>query len=122
MNAVLRITIFIALTVALFVTVGISVGTDYPEDAVQVENAMRWIPRAGGIVIALIAALALLVQALEGRPLAHLTVLVFPLLAGLLLIERHWSTTIVLGTLAVAVIIKEIIALFAGARKEPPAA
>jgi hypothetical protein len=65
-----------------------------------------------GTLIATAAAFGLFWRALNGEPLDLQFGFVLALLAGLLLIEIHWSLAIVLGLIGISLIVRGIIVRF----------
>lgn len=78
------------------------------EDLGETEVAIFWTMRLIGAVIAVIAAFGLFWRAMNGEPLDLQFGYVLALLAGLLLINVHWSLAIALGLIGVALIVREI--------------
>lgn len=111
-KVVLCVVVLVAFTIGLFVAIGLSARFGEVRHTVHAEFALTWITRAMGVFIAAVAALALLVESLEGKPAERIFRLVFPLLAGLLLIEKHWSLAVALGAMALGFVVKEIVALY----------
>ena len=97
----------IALIVLL--VFGIALGTlDNEEDQREALVALTWTREAFGALIAVVAAFGLFWRALNGDPLDLQFSFVLALLAGLLLVDIHWSLAIVLGAIGVAMIIRSI--------------
>jgi hypothetical protein len=65
-----------------------------------------------GVLIASVAAFGLLWRALNGESLDLQFGFVLALLAGLLLIQIHWSLAIVLGLIGISLIVRGIIVRF----------
>jgi hypothetical protein len=81
---------------------------DNQEEALEANFALDWTMRAFGAFIAVVAAFGLFWRALNGDPLDLQFSFVLALLAGLLLVDIHWSLAIVLGAIGVAMLIRGI--------------
>jgi hypothetical protein len=62
-----------------------------------------------GVMVILIAAIALIMLAVRGETFEKLFSFTLPVLAGALLIQFHWATVVGLTTLGVLLILKEIL-------------
>jgi hypothetical protein len=78
------------------------------EDLVDADMAVGWTRQAVGGLIAVVATFGLFWRALHGDPLDSQFGFVLALLAGLLLVNVHWSLAIALGIIGVALIAREI--------------
>ena len=101
--------IVLPLAVVLFVTGVLVTNVRNPQDIVTREFGFNWIIRIIGAYVAVIAAVALLVLGITGSTNARMLTLVFPLLAGLLVFQVHWSTTIALAAICIATVAKEVV-------------
>jgi Na+/proline symporter len=72
------------------------------------DYAVAWTMRAAGGLIAIVATFGLFWRALHGDPLELQFGFVLALLAGLLLVNVHWSLALTLGIIGVALIVREI--------------
>lgn len=115
------VVVLAAFTLLLPVALGVSATFGSSQNAAQAESALRWIARAVGAFIAAVAALTMLVEGLDGQGAQRLSRMAFPLLAGLLLIEMHWSLALALGAVVLGVVVKEIVALFVGRSQQTEA-
>jgi hypothetical protein len=89
------------------------------EDLNDADIAIAWTMRLIGALIAVVAVFGLFWRALNGEPLDLQFGFVLALLAGLLLIDVHWSLAIALGAIGVALIARE---LWTGNYSQTPAA
>ena len=78
------------------------------QNVAEAEFAVNWTMRAMGGLIAIVATFGLFWRALNGEPLELQFGFVLALLAGLLLVNVHWSLAIALGSIGVALIVREI--------------
>ncbi len=112
------IVVLIAFAIGLLTAIGYITTLHGPNYMVEAEFSLAWITRAIGVFIATVASLGLLLKSLGGESLDRLVSLTLPLLAGLLLNQAHWPIAIALGVIAVAVVVREIIALFVHPKAE----
>ena len=70
--------------------------------------AVMWTMNLVGALIAVIAAFGLFWRALNGEPLEMQFGFVLALLAGLLLVNIHWSLAIALAVIGVALIVRQL--------------
>ena len=73
------------------------------------ERAVEWTREVMGTLIAVVAAFGMFWRALNGEPLELQFGYVLALLAGLLLINAHWSLALALAAIGVALIVRGII-------------
>ena len=100
---------FLILAIVLTLFVAYQVYADRTLVLPWFEVVLTWTPRALGTLIVAVAAFALLKRSLAGESLdAHLP-FVFPLFGGLLLVHVDWSVAIALGTVCVALIVKQLL-------------
>jgi hypothetical protein len=78
------------------------------EDLNDADIAIAWTMRLIGALISVVAVFGLFWRALNGEPLDLQFGFVLALLAGLLLIDVHWSLAIALGAIGVALIVREL--------------
>jgi hypothetical protein len=78
------------------------------EDLNDADIAIAWTMRLVGALIAVVAVFGLFWRALNGESLDLQFGFVLALLAGLLLIDVHWSLAIALGVIGVALIVREL--------------
>ena len=104
MRAVL---VFAVLAVLVF---GIVRSNSDPGSVLGNETALNWTLRALGSLLAVTSAFAILVRGLASESLERQFGFVLPLLAGMLLVNNHWSLALSLGAVGVALIVKEIAA------------
>ncbi len=100
---------FVAVLAALFLFAYFQIdgGVMVPGQTV-LENALQWVIHATGNGIAAVAAFMLLLRALQGEPVEAAVPLAISLLAGLLLADPQWSTTLALAAIAVSLIVREV--------------
>jgi len=98
----------VALIVLLVFVIAWS-ALDSQEDVLEANAALSWTMQAFGGLIAIVAAFGLFWRALNGDALELQFGFVLALLAGLLLVDMHWSLAITLGAIGVTLIIKGII-------------
>jgi hypothetical protein len=79
------------------------------DDRMEAEAAVEWTRDVMGTLIAVVAAFGMFWRALNGEPLELQFGYVLALLAGLLLINAHWSLAIALAAIGVALIVRGII-------------
>jgi hypothetical protein len=82
---------------------------DIPDDRDDAEAAVEWTREVLGTLIAVVAAFGMFWRALNGEPLELQFGYVLALLAGLLLINAHWSLALALAAIGVALIVRGII-------------
>jgi hypothetical protein len=82
---------------------------DIPDDRKDAEAAVEWTRDVMGTLIAVVAAFGMFWRALNGEPLELQFGYVLALLAGLLLIDVHWSLALALAAIGVALIVRGII-------------
>jgi hypothetical protein len=78
------------------------------QDLPGAEAAVVWTMRAIGALLAVLATFGLFWRALNGDPLDLQFGFVLALLAGLLLVNVHWSLAIALGGIGIGLILREI--------------
>lgn len=76
---------------------------------IELQMSFQSIPTAIGIFIASAAIFALLLKCLGGATMQQLSPTIIPLLAGVLLIQAHWSVAIPLGLISIGFVVREII-------------
>ncbi|HJQ82102.1 MAG TPA: hypothetical protein VJ828_19210 [Lacipirellulaceae bacterium] len=82
---------------------------DIPDDRDDAEAAVEWTREVLGTLIAVVAAFGMFWRALNSEPLELQFGYVLALLAGLLLINAHWSLALALAAIGVALIVRGII-------------
>ncbi len=75
----------------------------------QMEMTVIWLRQSMGSLLALAAALAILVRALNGKPLKDLITLVVALFAALAIVTTSWTLTFPLGAIVVLLVIRGFI-------------
>jgi hypothetical protein len=90
-----------------------------PEDLGGAQVALFWTMNAVGALLAVLATFGLFWRALQGDPLDLQFGFVLALLAGLLLVNVHWSLAIALGVIGVSLIAREIWVGRPGSRYSP---
>jgi membrane protease YdiL (CAAX protease family) len=90
------------------------------EDLAGAQGALLWTMNAVGALLAVLATFGLFWRALQGDPLELQFGFVLALLAGLLLVNVHWSLAIALGVIGVSLIAREIWGGWPGSRYSPP--
>jgi membrane protease YdiL (CAAX protease family) len=90
------------------------------EDLAGAQGALIWTMNAVGALLAVLATFGLFWRALHGDPLDLQFGFVLALLAGLLLVNVHWSLAIALGIIGVSLIVREIWFGRSGSRYSPP--
>jgi membrane protease YdiL (CAAX protease family) len=90
------------------------------EDLPGAQGALIWTMNAVGALLAVLATFGLFWRALQGDPLDLQFGFVLALLAGLLLVNVHWSLAIALGIIGVSLIVREIWFGRSGSRNSPP--
>src|SRR3954471_6552521 len=103
---VIPIAVFALVVLLIFIIVRTTV--DDVTDTTRTEFAWSWTMRAIGGLIAVVAAFGLFWRGLNSDALELQFSFVLALLAGLLLVNVHWSLSIALGIIGVALIIREI--------------
>jgi hypothetical protein len=78
-------------------------------DLQRADNATVWTMRIVGALIATVAAFGLFWRCLHGDPLDLQFGFVLALLAGLLLVQVHWSLAMALGAIGVTMVVKELV-------------
>jgi hypothetical protein len=95
---------FALIVLLLFVIAITNTTEDLNDAAVAVDWTMRFI----GALIAVLSVFGLFWRALNGEPLELQFGFVLALLAGLLLIDVHWSLAVALAVIGVALIVREL--------------
>ena len=90
------------------------------EDLPGAQGALVWTMNAVGALLAVLATFGLFWRALHGDPLDLQFGFVLALLAGLLLVNVHWSLAIALGIIGVSLIVREIWFGRSGRGNSPP--
>ena len=90
------------------------------EDLPGAQDALVWTMNAVGALLAVLATFGLFWRALHGDPLDLQFGFVLALLAGLLLVNVHWSLAIALGIIGVSLIVREIWLGRSGRGNSPP--
>lgn len=78
------------------------------DDLREATDAVGWTMQLVGALIAIIAASGLFWRALNGDPLELQFGFVLALLAGLLLVNVHWSLPIALAVIGVGLIVRQV--------------
>jgi hypothetical protein len=104
MGEVLPLVVFAVVVLLVFMIVLAN-----SQDIDEATAALLWTLRAVGALIAVVAAFGLFWRVINGESLERQFGFVMVLLAGLLLIDVHWSLAIVLGAIGVALIVRAII-------------
>src|SRR5688572_14193257 len=102
-NEVLPLVVFLAVVLLIF---GIALGND--EDLPEMNMAVAWTMRFIGALMAILAAFGLFWRVVQGEGLERQFGFVMLLLAGLLLVDVHWSLAIALGAIGVGLIVRAI--------------
>jgi hypothetical protein len=105
---------------ALIVLVVFLIAFFNTEDLVGAQGALIWTMNAVGVLLAVLATFGLFWRALQGDPLDLQFGFVLALLAGLLLVNVHWSLAIALGLIGVSLIAREVWVGRTGSRYSPP--
>jgi hypothetical protein len=71
------------------------------------DSALQWVVHAVGSAVAGVAAILLLVRAVQNQPAESVVSLVLPLFAGVLLLHPDWSTAVALAAVAVSLILRD---------------
>jgi len=100
-----------ALVVALFAFIAFIiwavVADEMSRDAATIEMGWQWMFRMVGGIVAVVALVELLVEALRRGLSQHVASWTMVLLAGVLLSSAHWGIAVALAAVAVAVVVKE---------------
>lgn len=83
--------------------------TNRPENIARTQVNIELTQRTAGSLIALIAAVALLLQALKGEKPTNALSLTIALFAGLLIVRVHWSLALALAALIIAMLMRGIL-------------
>ena len=78
------------------------------DDLREATGAVGWTMQLVGALIAIISAFGLFWRALNGEPLELQFGFVLALLAGLLLVNVHWSLAIALAVIGIGLIVRQI--------------
>jgi hypothetical protein len=106
-----RIVQFLCLAgfgLALFVFF-VNVADVDPAEIALWEFYLEWLARGSGLFIATASALALLLMAVGGTSAARLGPILLSLLGGMALMYPQWFTIVILGALALAILVWEIL-------------
>lgn len=85
---------------------GLITASTNPRYIPQMDMTVAMLRQAMGSLLAIAAALAILVRALNGKPLNELTGLVVALLAALAVVSATWTLTLPLGAIVVLLVIR----------------
>jgi len=100
-----------ALVVALFAFIAFIiwavVADEMQRDAGAIEMGWQWMFRMVGGIVAVVALVELMVEALRRGLSQHLVSWTVVLLAGVLISSAHWGIAVALAAVAVAVVVKE---------------
>src|SRR3954468_24538447 len=105
---------------ALLVLVVFLIAFFNTEDLAGAQGALLWTMNAVGALLAVLATFGFFWRALQGDPLELQFGFVLALLAGLLLVNVHWSLAIALGVIGVSLIARDIWVGRPGSRYSPP--
>jgi hypothetical protein len=97
--------VFLVASFLIVVTVTTSTLSRHPDNQLK----LTLITTAIGGLIALMSAVLLMLRAASGTSLQGVMPLTIPLLAGILIASYHWSIAVVLGTICLALIIREMV-------------
>ena len=87
----------------MFVAIVMVANIRAESDLVRLEFGVTLIARVLGIFMVAVSSLVLLLKGLEGATLETMIPMTLPLLAGVVLIEPHWTTALALAVLALGV-------------------
>jgi hypothetical protein len=118
MKLVLQIACLLAFAIGLFVFF-VSIVDWRESDLPQWEFTLVWLTQGTGFFVAAVAALALLLKAIGGASLQELSRMVLPLLAGVVLIQPHWSAIVSLGVIAIGFVAKEFVRTVRAGTEDP---
>ena len=86
--------------------------------AIELQVSFQSIPTAIGIFVAGAASFSLLLKSLGGATIEQLSLLIIPLMAGVLLIQVHWSVAMPLGLLVVGFVMRDITKVWVGSPRD----
>lgn len=120
MKPKIHIPVLVAFTFGAVVLLSIVSGaTEYKLTLIQLK--LTQVLTGFGGLVALLSALMLLGRAAAGHPLTELVPLTLPLLAGVLIVSFHWIAALMLGVVAVACVVRDVLGSPAERRgAEPP--
>ena len=109
----MRVWGIVLLVLGLFLTLVVTIATltTVPHGAASdlwFQLLADRLPKVFSILVSVVSALGLLVGALHGDKPEALLPFAFSLLAGLLLINQHWSVVLVLGALGLTALIRHV--------------
>lgn len=99
------LTIFLAASFLIVVIITSSSLSSHPTNQLR----LTLITTAIGGLIALISAVLLMLKAASGSKLRDVMPLTIPLLAGVLIASYHWAIAVILGTICLTLIIREMV-------------
>ena len=101
--------VLLAFGVTLFVATALVANLNDADVMMRMEFGVTWIARVVGIFMATVSSLVLLLRGLDGATMEKMIPMTLPLLAGVVLIEPHWTTALALAGLALGVSIGLVI-------------
>lgn len=99
------LTIFLAASFLIVVIVTYSTLSKHPDNQLK----LTLITTTIGGLIALISSVLLMLRAASGTNLQEVMPLTIPLLAGVLIASYHWAIAVILGTICLALIIRDMV-------------
>ncbi|MAG93880.1 MAG: hypothetical protein CMJ48_09045 [Planctomycetaceae bacterium] len=111
-----RITLALFL-IGLFIAIILLVNARV-DDMPHFEIGILWLRQAIGTFVATVAALMILLRALDDRPIRDVMTLVVAFLAGSLIVAVDWSLAVPLGLIIVALVVNEIVQMVRTQRED----
>lgn len=99
------LTIFLAASFLIVVIITSSTLSKHPDNQLK----LTLITTTIGGLIALISSVLLMLRAASGTNLQEVMPLTIPLLAGVLIASYHWAIAVILGTICLTLIIREMV-------------
>ena len=112
----MRILVSVAFGVTLFVAVSLALNIN-DSDLGRMEFGITFIARVLGIFMAAVSSFVLLLKGIDGATMEKMIPMTLPLLAGVVLIEPHWTIALALAVVVLGVSIGHIIQTTIAARQ-----
>ena len=104
----MRILVSVAFGVSLFASIVLVADMREP-DLMRMEFGITFIARVLGIFMAAVSSFVLLLKGIDGATMEKMIPMTLPLLAGVVLIEPHWTIALALAVVVLGVSIGHII-------------
>lgn len=117
----ISIVVLILFAIGLLAALVNGYDMDQPDEFAHGDFLLRWTTRAIGIFVTTIASLGMLVLAIQGAQWERTIPFIPPVLAGMLLVDIHWTLSLPLGGIVIIYAIAHLVRPFAQPRADNPA-